>query len=116
MRRAMRLNPYYPDHYLAVLGDCAGMAGHYQDALPVFEEYQRRLLERESPNAWRGMIKLAWLHQKMGKENEAFRYFLAGKAMKPDISDQAHLVAQPWKSHPAGTLAQALHLVGAPVG
>lgn len=113
MRRAMRLDPYYPDQYLSVLGDCAGMSGHFQDALPAFEEYQRRLQEHKSPDAWQGMIKLAWLHQKMGKENEAFRFFLAGKAMKPDLSEQAHLAPRPFMPQSSSGLRGAVNLVGA---
>jgi adenylate cyclase len=113
LRKAMRLNPDHPDHYLSILGDCTGMSERYDKALPAFEEYQRRLVERKSRQAWLGMMKLAWLHHKMGKTNEGFRYYLAGKAMKPDILEESHITPQPWNGEGIDATLQSLFLIGA---
>jgi len=70
MERAMRLNPYYPDWYLGILGQSYSVAGRYEDAIATYME----LLERRRKTGGITLLShlgLASTYMKIGKEDEA---------------------------------------------
>jgi adenylate cyclase len=66
IRHAMRLNPFYPINYLAVLGDALVHQGHNQEALEVFNELVKR-----QPNYISAHLHLAGLHGALGEMERA---------------------------------------------
>ena len=62
----MRLNPFYPINYLAVLGDALVHQGRSQEALEVFNEIVRR-----QPTYISAHLHLAGLHSSLGKMTSA---------------------------------------------
>ena len=66
IRSAMRLNPFYPINYLAVLGDALVHQGKNSEALEAFGELVRR-----NPNFISAHLHLAGLHSEAGKIEDA---------------------------------------------
>ncbi|MGY8679370.1 tetratricopeptide repeat protein [Bradyrhizobium sp. UFLA05-153] len=62
IRSAMRLNPFYPVNYLAVLGDALVHQGKSKEALDAFGELVRR-----NPNYISAHLHLAGLYSVSGK-------------------------------------------------
>jgi len=70
MERAMRLNPYYPEWYLGVLGQSYRVAGRYEQAIATYNE----LLERRRKTGGttiQSHLGLTLTYMKIGKEDEA---------------------------------------------
>ena len=63
---AMRLNPFYPVNYLAVLGDALIHQGQSESALEVFDEFVTR-----QPSYISAHIHLAALYSGLGRMHEA---------------------------------------------
>jgi adenylate cyclase len=61
IRHAMRLNPFYPINYLAVLGDALAHQGRSDEALDVFREIVRR-----QPKYISAHLHLAGLYSSLG--------------------------------------------------
>jgi adenylate cyclase len=66
IRSAMRLNPFYPVNYLAVLGDALVHQGKTSEALEAFCELVRR-----NPNYISAHLHLAGLYSELGKIENA---------------------------------------------
>ena len=66
IRSAMRLNPFYPVNYLAVLGDALVHQGKTSEALDAFYELVRR-----NPNYISAHLHLAGLYSEAGKIENA---------------------------------------------
>jgi adenylate cyclase len=66
IRSAMRLNPFYPVNYLAVLGDALVHQGKTSEALDAFHELVRR-----NPNYISAHLHLAGLYSEAGKIEKA---------------------------------------------
>jgi adenylate cyclase len=70
MERAMRLNPYYPDWYLGILGQSYRVAGHCELAIAAYE----KLLERRRETAGTTLLShlgLTLTYMKVGKGGQA---------------------------------------------
>jgi len=70
MERAMRLNPYYPEWYLGILGQSYRVAGRYEQAIATYNE----LLERRRKTGGttiQSHLGLTLTYMKIGKEDEA---------------------------------------------
>ena len=65
-KKAMRLSPYYPDWYLAVLAVAYRLAGNYDEAIAAFEKRRER-----NPNSSLPHLGLALLYVEVGREEEA---------------------------------------------
>ena len=66
LERAIRLNPYPPNWYLANLGNAYRNAGKYEDAVTLF----KRVLSR-NPNYLYAHIGLASVYSLLNREEEA---------------------------------------------
>jgi adenylate cyclase len=66
IRYAIRLNPFYPVNYLAVLGDVLIQLGRSSEALTVFDE-----ILRQQPNYISAHLHLAGLHGQLGDRMRA---------------------------------------------
>lgn len=66
IRYAMRLNPFYPIQYLAVLGDALAHQDCNEEAIAVFDEVVKR-----EPKYMSGYVHLARAHSALGNENAA---------------------------------------------
>jgi len=66
IRHAMRLNPFYPINYLAVLGDALIHQGKAQEALAAFKEIVSR-----QPNYVSAHLHLAGLYSSLGQMDAA---------------------------------------------
>ena len=66
IRHAMRLNPFYPVNYLAVLGDALFHQGQSEAALEVFDELVKR-----QPSYISAHIHLAALYSGLGRMDDA---------------------------------------------
>ena len=66
LRVAMRLNPFYPVNYLAVLADALVHQGRSQEALEVLDELVRR-----QPNYISAHLHRAGLYSSIGEMNQA---------------------------------------------
>ena len=72
VRQAMRLDPYYPNWYLARLGMCYQMVDRYEESAAAFEELIKRFQEREATAPWdRAYLYLASIYSMMGRLDEA---------------------------------------------
>ena len=70
MERAMRLNPYYPEWYLGVLGQSYRVAGRYEQAIATYNE----LLERRQKTGGTTLqphLGLTLTYMKIGREDDA---------------------------------------------
>jgi len=70
MERAMRLNPYYPEWYLGVLGHSFRIAGRYEQAIATYNE----LLERRQKTGGTTLqphLGLTLTYMKIGREDDA---------------------------------------------
>ena len=70
MEMAMRLNPYYPEWYLGVLGQSYRVAGRYEQAIATYNE----LLERRQKNGGTTLqphLGLTLTYVKIGREDDA---------------------------------------------
>ena len=65
-KKAMRLSPYYPDWYLAVLAVAYRLAGNYDEAIAAFEKRRER-----NPNSTLPHLGLAVLYSEVGRDEEA---------------------------------------------
>jgi adenylate cyclase len=62
----MRLNPFYPTHYLGVLGDALLSQGKAQEALAAFKEIVSR-----QPNMVSAHLNMAGLYSSLGQMDTA---------------------------------------------
>jgi len=70
----MRLDPYYPNWYLARLGMCYQMVDRYEESAAAFEELSKRYREREATAPLDRLylyLYLASTYSMMGRLEEA---------------------------------------------
>jgi adenylate cyclase len=85
MERAMRLNPYYPEWYLGILGQSYRVAGRYEQAIATYNE----LLERRRKTGGttiQSHLGLTLTYMKIGKEDEARDHAAEVLRMDPAFS------------------------------
>lgn len=73
MERAMRLNPYYPEWYLGILGQSCRIAGQHERAIATYNE----LLERRRKSGGttiQPLLGITLTYMTLGKEDEAREY------------------------------------------
>jgi adenylate cyclase len=70
MERAMRLNPYYPEWYLGILGQSYRLAGRYEQAIATYNELLERRRKTGGTNI-QSHLGLTLTYMKIGKEDEA---------------------------------------------
>ena len=85
VKKAMRLHPYYPAYYLQWLGGAYRMAGHYEDALTVYNQLLDRSLKGEFPVV-NAHLFLADLYAEIGKEDEARTHAAEVLKIEPEFS------------------------------
>jgi len=66
IRYAMRLNPFYPIQYLAILGDALAHQDRNEEAIAVFDDVVKR-----EPRYLSGYVHLARAHSALGQEKAA---------------------------------------------
>ncbi len=67
VKNAMRLNPYYPAWYLAVLGIAYRITGQYEEAITSLESWRARA----NPRSALPYLFLAFTYEEAGRGEEA---------------------------------------------
>ena len=105
MERAMRLNPYYPEWYLGILGQSCRVAGQHERAITTYNE----LLERRRKSGGtitQPLLGLTLTYMTLGKEDEARKY--AAQILKIDSAFSLQWVRQATFFKEQGLLEQDL--------
>jgi tetratricopeptide (TPR) repeat protein len=66
IKKAMRLDPHYPDMYVFSLSIAYRLAGRYEEALAPGRSYLAL-----NPHSWMGHFNLAIIYSELGQEAEA---------------------------------------------
>jgi len=104
LRRAMRLNPLYPDWYLWVLGDAYSCVGDYEAAIQTLKQMS------DQSEAHR---LLASCHALLGQVGEAQLHAAQVKAIHPDFSIEHWRTVPPFRSQePLERFIHGLRLAG----
>jgi adenylate cyclase len=85
MKRAMRLNPYYPEWYLGILAQSYRVAGRHEKAITEYDE----LLERRRKTGGATLLPnlgLASLYMMIGEEDKARDHAAEVLKIDPDFS------------------------------
>jgi len=70
MERAMRLNPYYPEWYLGILGQSYRVAGRYEQAIATYNELLERR-QKTGGTTLQSHLGLTLTYMKIGREDDA---------------------------------------------
>ena len=85
MKRAMRLNPYYPEWYLGILAQSYRVAGRYEEAIATYNEFLERSRETGG-NTLLAHLGLASTYVRVGREDEAQAHAAEVLKIDPDFS------------------------------
>jgi adenylate cyclase len=85
MKRAMRLNPYYPEWYLGILAQSYRVAGRYEEAIATYKEFLERSRETGGSTLLTH-LGLASTYMRVGKEDEARDHATEVLKIDPDFS------------------------------
>jgi tetratricopeptide (TPR) repeat protein len=80
-KKAMRLNPYYEDYFLEVLGDAYFYLGQYEKSLNAY----KNLLDR-NPQYGINHIKLAGVYSELGRAEDAKAHAEEALRLNPNFS------------------------------
>jgi adenylate cyclase len=84
-KRAMRLNPYYPEWYLGILAQSYRIAERYEDAIATYEEFLERSREAGGSTLL-GHLGLASAYMRVGNGHEARGHAAEVLKIDPDFS------------------------------
>jgi adenylate cyclase len=85
VKKAMRLDPYYPAKYLQFLGEAYHMTGRYEDALTVYKQLLDRSQKGEYP-ILKAHIYMVEVYMGLGREKEARTHTAEVLKLDPKIS------------------------------
>lgn len=83
--RAVRLTPYCPNWYLAILGQAYRQAGRYQKALAAYQKGLDRARQDQSAGV-AFLVGLADVSVQLGRERQARKYAAELRELEPDLS------------------------------
>jgi TolB-like protein/cytochrome c-type biogenesis protein CcmH/NrfG len=89
VKKAMRLSPYYPAWYLAVLGIAYRITGQYEEAITSFESWRARA----NPRSALPHLSLAYTYEEAGRGEEAQVAVAEVLKRKPKASIAGYLKA-----------------------
>lgn len=96
-QRGVRLSPYCPPWYLAVLGSCYRMAGQLKEALRVFQELMARSQRGEFNRLW-PHLHLADVYMALGDQKKAAAQVALALQINPDLSLERVAQALPYRN------------------
>jgi adenylate cyclase len=89
VKKAMRLSPYYPAWYLAVLGNAYRLKGQYEEAITLLESWRARA----NPRSALPHLLLAFTYEEAGRGEEAQVSVAEVLKRKPKASIAGYLKA-----------------------
>jgi len=94
--RSIRLTPYSPDWYLAILGQAYRQAGRFNEALAAFSKALDRS-QKDNRNPMASLIGLTDVSVQLGREEQAVSYAADVMKISPDFSFKHFHQVYPYK-------------------
>ena len=85
IKNAIRFCPYYPAWYLKFLGASYLYIGKHKEAISIFNKFADRCKKGDCP-IWWAFLHLAWLHEEIGKHEEACAFILKVIEENPGVT------------------------------